>query len=233
MDTEVYFRFMDLPVELRLMIYDNLTFTTHRHLVRNPDNPSATSSGDQQSDVIGTVTMKSFPVAVLAVCKEINLEAKSIVLEKLQQLAQEPIRLFMDIGAFAECMHTSDTNMTLANALCLPIVAQRPRKCSRVEIFLKRNAQNISGSRVFMGLGKMRNSVGQSKTSCIVFSEGTIPDYYRGPGLVIPGKRVFDDVMRGVGDNGLNKRYRDSTMEVKELSDEEWAEQKKRVKLDL
>lgn len=127
MDAEVYFRFMDLPVELRLMIYENLTFTTHQHPIKTPDDPSTESSGDKHSDVIGaygTVTKKCFPVAVLGVCKKINLEAKAIVLEKLQQLSHESIRLFMDMGAFAECMDTETTGIMLLNALCL---SKRPK----------------------------------------------------------------------------------------------------------
>jgi hypothetical protein len=182
MDTEVYFRFMDLPVELRLMTYEYLAFTTHQHPIKNPDDPSTGSSGDAHSDAIdayGTITKTYFPVAVLGVCKEINLEAKAIMLEKVQQLSREPIRLPMDMSAFAKFMNTRGLIDTLVSALGLaPFrVDPRPRKRFRIEMFLKKSAGEKLGERVYRGLSLTWGYTGESKTSCTVFSEGTLPDY--------------------------------------------------------
>lgn len=73
----------------------------------------------------------------------------------------------------------------------------------------------------------------QSKTSCTVFSEGTSPDYYGDLGYGVPGRREFDFTKADSLDKDLDDHYRDCSMEVKELSDEEWAEHEKRVTLDL
>jgi len=242
MDTEVYFRFMDLPVELRLMIYEYLTFMTRQHPIKKPDNPSTGSGSDKHSDVTdtyGTMTKKYFPVAILGVCKEINLEAKAIVLEKLQQLSRNPVRLSMDMSVFAEIMNTRGLIKTLVNALGLmPLMMDpRPRKRFRIEMFLKKSAEEKLGDRVYRGLALTWGYLGGTKTYCTVFSEETLPDYWGDVGNMdsnfgVPGTLIFNWTKAETLRKDLDNKYRDCGMEVIELSEEESAQQEKGVALD-
>jgi hypothetical protein len=68
------FRFMDLPVELRLMVYEFLPRTIkHTYIV-----PAATASNPQPQVELILIT-KHVPVVILATCREVHAEAKTIV----------------------------------------------------------------------------------------------------------------------------------------------------------
>jgi hypothetical protein len=90
------FRLLDLPAELRLMVYENVKTTVNRitftHSPLDPDD----QDGAKASSII--LTIKSLPVALLRTSRFIHQEAKATMSTKILQLEQEPVRVETDIG---------------------------------------------------------------------------------------------------------------------------------------
>ncbi|KAH4955622.1 hypothetical protein HBI82_055550 [Parastagonospora nodorum] len=84
------FQFLDLPTELRLMVYGLISIITH-HLV--PSIPSNVASAEP---TIALVT-KSLPVALLATCRQIRNEVMPTLAPLLEVLKLEPGR-FVIVG---------------------------------------------------------------------------------------------------------------------------------------
>ncbi|KAF1957673.1 hypothetical protein CC80DRAFT_491735 [Byssothecium circinans] len=80
------FRFLDLPKELRLMVYEFLpTKTRHHKLCFMKGRDPGTNSEEYQEYVI--LVIRSLPVQLLRTCKMINYEVVAILKPKLDSLA--------------------------------------------------------------------------------------------------------------------------------------------------
>jgi hypothetical protein len=91
------FRFLDLPPELRLMVYKEIDPHTRHYRLKDP--AFQPNSDDIPPSYITLVT-KSLPVALLATCRLINAEAAPILAPKLKKLRKEAPHFIVDSASF-------------------------------------------------------------------------------------------------------------------------------------
>jgi hypothetical protein len=87
-----YFRFLDLPVELRVLVYQQLSPSNKHVRISNAPNSN-------RDDAV--LVLRSEPTPILRTCKTIYTEAHSIIREALRHVQARPlvqIVLPMDIG---------------------------------------------------------------------------------------------------------------------------------------
>jgi hypothetical protein len=96
-----YFRFPDLPKELRLMVYERIPITIRHNVYRNPtghpDDPTITSNI--------AVVIQSFLVSILRTCRFTYYECKAHVSPKLHRLKNEPMRIIVDPWSIVVAMY--------------------------------------------------------------------------------------------------------------------------------
>ena len=99
------FRFLDLPKELRLMVYEFIPVATRHHVLRDftfrdphtnlrvrlftPTDPEAVST-------VTLVTKSLHVTCILSTCRLIHDEAKVVLAKKLDKLKSDPLRLIVD-----------------------------------------------------------------------------------------------------------------------------------------
>jgi hypothetical protein len=91
------FRFLDLPSELRLMVYEEIKADTRHYRLKDPVF-EARSHGMPASYI--TLVTQNLPVVLLATCHLINEEAKPIFAPKLAALRNEPAQYIVDSASF-------------------------------------------------------------------------------------------------------------------------------------
>ncbi|KAF2114769.1 hypothetical protein BDV96DRAFT_687558 [Lophiotrema nucula] len=102
---EPYFRFLDLPKELRLLVYENLPITESRFQVslsyERPSPPSGRKRSRRSSTIewvpeaAALLISSTLPVAILATSRLVNEEARDIIFGKTT-LAKITPRVLVD-----------------------------------------------------------------------------------------------------------------------------------------
>jgi hypothetical protein len=91
------FRFLDLPTELRCLVYEQLDIRTRLHRLMFPYSSVPEDKGEIEAAPAILVAVKSLPVAILATCRLCLKEASPILEPKLYQLQYgEPLHLISD-----------------------------------------------------------------------------------------------------------------------------------------
>jgi hypothetical protein len=110
------FRFLDLPPEIRLMVYDQIDATTHLHVydghqvyghcfhVRPSDGGTKIEPNDKTLTIVSIHSTLS--TSILRISRLIHMEAYPIFAKKLQALANEPLRFVADVAG-AHILHSS------------------------------------------------------------------------------------------------------------------------------
>lgn len=96
------FGFLDLPAELRCMLYDNLQIETRRHVLKMTQALEVKHwTLRDVTDWSMTLFRKSLAVAILATCRLIQHEAIEYLRPRLRVLEREPVRFILGYGGTA------------------------------------------------------------------------------------------------------------------------------------
>ena len=152
------FRFLDLPAELRCMVYKAIDVATRKETY-NPtkkcEPPRVRMKRDDDfSNGNGKLVLYRcvLPMSILATCRLVNQEASPIIAHKLQKMVKEPVRFRMEWAAgnwiqdnLRDCLTTSP-EAALAGARSSDSMWQFVYTCSSylVEIARLRPADTVS-----------------------------------------------------------------------------------------
>ncbi|KAH6866555.1 hypothetical protein BKA58DRAFT_388209 [Alternaria rosae] len=89
------FRFLDLPADLRYMVYEEIEISTCHYRLEDPTFYSDSSEEATPSSYM-TLVVKSLLLALLATCRLIHHEAAPYLAHKLETLRNEPSHFTID-----------------------------------------------------------------------------------------------------------------------------------------
>ncbi|KAF2825329.1 hypothetical protein CC86DRAFT_325365 [Ophiobolus disseminans] len=93
MDCQRPFPFMNLPIELRLMVYERLSIHVNRddfNRLNNPRNPSAGSHSF-------AVMSETVELSILRTSRQVHAEATTVMQKKTEHILNSPPRLIVDL----------------------------------------------------------------------------------------------------------------------------------------
>jgi len=93
------FRFLDLPAELRYMVYEEIEISSCHYRLNDPTFKPEPEEQTTQASYM-TLVVKSLPVALLATCRLIHNEATPFLAPKLKTLRDEPSHFIIDSTSF-------------------------------------------------------------------------------------------------------------------------------------
>jgi hypothetical protein len=223
-------KFLDLPAELRLMVYERLNSRTHHYCVKQPDeNPVQQPREKASEDIRGAVIIKSFPVAILATCRVIHKEATPILAGKLQQLAQTPVRIIMSFATFTQGFNgpTKEVRFTVLkpySTICKSFFARAaiPRVSGNAafEVALTTSNTLPSGKHLLVALLMSWSKVQRSNIPVNVFCQGPLPLYNHGQDVVATWASVTAYKLAQWDASG--EVQHSNLMDVKHMSEEDW-----------
>jgi hypothetical protein len=93
MSPESPFRFMDLPLEIRLMVYERIPIHIKPHQFTN----TTVSRNGATNSYSFAVIAKSVELPILTACRQVHTEASLILQRKMADILSTPPRLVIDI----------------------------------------------------------------------------------------------------------------------------------------
>jgi hypothetical protein len=210
-----HFRFLDLPIELRLMVYENLSFTTRTVYHTYYDKDIATEEEKPVTEPSAAVMRKCFSTAILATCKQIHSEAKTTISKSLRLLKLEPTRLFMDIGAFSIFIHNAPKAVEIMSSL---FGRYRTERSSPVEVILTKADQEPQIHGVVSALMFLRSYPPRPISSCTVFYQGVLPTLRVSSRTTRPGRSFWNSCLQFDTSDSLRH------VVLNEVGDGEWVE---------
>jgi hypothetical protein len=241
--TPVTFRFLDLPKELRLMVYERITPATHRSVVKHQSvtklDPATANRNDgaKGSEPSMMVICKTLDVALLATCSQIYHEARPFLAPKLQELMVEPVRLLMDYklfiaghGAMVRNQNPGSPMLTCLFARCLALAAQRltPQATQhphQIEIALTGECERgseVEQMRAFLALWHDAQDFG---VSVALFAQGPLRDITlirRPTPMIVPWRIMWDMVRQDFRERVYGGAV-ETVVKVTGLDEDEWS----------
>ncbi|KAH3953319.1 hypothetical protein HBH53_041170 [Parastagonospora nodorum] len=110
------FRFLELPAQLRCMVYEDLKIETRRHVLKMSEALEC-KHWTVADGAHGSITLvrKLLAVAILATCWQVQCEVVEYLRSRLRDLKRDPVRFILGYGGaavlsdhcgpFAECFN--------------------------------------------------------------------------------------------------------------------------------
>jgi hypothetical protein len=132
-----YFRLLDLPAELRCMVYENIDFVATRHDLNRADAQISERSWPMPplsvaNDSTITLIRPQASLDILATCRIVRQEATPILQRKMQNCKRQPLRYLVDYGAAWALMHPM---AEVGSCIGLPKWLTMPHAQSQVQEF--------------------------------------------------------------------------------------------------
>lgn len=141
------FRFLDLPKDIRLCVYDKIDFSTRHVLDRSqaiPGNcywPAPPEDQVGESRIILIKPDNGFAIDILATCHLIYQEANQILKRKFEHRRSQPVRYIVYFNAAVALLHSDSS---LRSCLGLPDGNFSRDETETVQHFLRTCALNLS-----------------------------------------------------------------------------------------
>jgi hypothetical protein len=218
------FRFLDLPPELRLMMYENISMSIHYYVFGGPGiwaaNPPCTIS----------LIRRTLQVSILTSSKSIYAEAQTIFDTKFRELERTPIRVLMNYVDLCVADHIRSYTKFWLGLLLVPCqkfldyMATVSDATHCIEIVLSPGTVPITRRTVILELRDLCRHIFSGDLavrSVAVLHNGTLPVVEQDPTKATLA--TWKAARTGNAVTHPPTRREEELMEVTELSSAEWA----------